>query len=97
MPLYEYECADHGHFELLRAMSESGAPAPCPSCQREARRVLSAPALHKTPYATRVAFERNERSRHEPKVLERTATTSGAPGQPKLKASHGRPWAIEHG
>ncbi len=98
MPLYEYECREHGDFELVRAMSESSAPAPCPWCQRESPRMLSAPALHKVSHATRVALDRNERSRHEPKILKRVAAAnSAAPERPKLKSSHGRPWALEHG
>lgn len=32
MPLYEFRCAEHGHFELFRRMAESGEPAPCPQC-----------------------------------------------------------------
>jgi len=33
MPVYEFTCHDcHTTFELARPMSESAAPASCPSC-----------------------------------------------------------------
>jgi putative FmdB family regulatory protein len=42
MPIYEYSCSKCGlKFELLRAMSQSGERAPCPSCGGRAQRVLS--------------------------------------------------------
>lgn len=34
MPLYQYNCVDHGPFEAFRSMSVADLPAPCPTCQR---------------------------------------------------------------
>lgn len=42
MPYYEFFCDDcRDVFEERRKMSESDDPAPCPTCGREARRVIS--------------------------------------------------------
>lgn len=41
MPLYEYECKEHGKFENLRPMSESELPDLCPTCSQESPRIMS--------------------------------------------------------
>jgi len=45
MPTYEYLCERHGkrpvRFEVLRPMSESSLPAPCPECGLDSQRVMS--------------------------------------------------------
>jgi putative FmdB family regulatory protein len=42
MPLYEYRCRTcDDTFELRRSMSESNAPAPCPSGHIDSMRLLS--------------------------------------------------------
>ncbi|HEX4340384.1 MAG TPA: zinc ribbon domain-containing protein [Polyangiaceae bacterium] len=97
MPLYEYECARHGAFELSRKMSESSSDAPCPTCKRGARRILSLPSLAQVAGSERKARDRNERSRHEPRIVSKRAEPA-RDGPPKLVAasSCGRPWAIGH-
>ena len=41
MPLYEFFCEPcDGVFELLRSIRESSEPAPCPVCNRDAKRVM---------------------------------------------------------
>src|SRR5579875_895359 len=41
MPLYEFYCeACDGVFEVLRSMREASDPAPCPVCNRDARRMM---------------------------------------------------------
>jgi putative FmdB family regulatory protein len=43
MPLYEYYCDDcHGVFELLRPQREASDPQPCPECDADSRRIVSA-------------------------------------------------------
>ena len=44
MPLYEYECARCGRFELIRKFSDPPLEA-CPTCGGEIHKVLSAPAI----------------------------------------------------
>ena len=42
MPIYEYQCPDcDSKFELLRSLSQTDEGVSCPSCQHEARRILS--------------------------------------------------------
>lgn len=98
MPLYEYECVAHGVFELSRPMAEAALAAPCPECEAAAPRILSAPRLACLPAASMRAHDRNERSRHEPRRVERrarvTAESAGNPTKPM--AAFGRPWAIGH-
>lgn len=102
MPLYEYECRDHGLFELIRGIAESGEPAPCPDCTLPGARVLSAPHLSAMPRSQLLARDRNERSRHEPRVSNAADTSEprahgAAPKPPALRAYRGpRPWVIEH-
>ncbi len=98
MPTYEYECREHGVFEQLRPMQESRAATPCPTCASLAPRILSAPVLSQLSRHTRVALDRNERSRHEPTLVQRAAEPSrDAPRAPTFRAGGGRPWALEHG
>ena len=41
MPLYEYYCESCDKvFETLRRLGESGEPAPCPDCARDAERIM---------------------------------------------------------
>ncbi len=43
MPLYEYYCDDcHGVFELLRPQREASDEQPCPECDADSRRIVSA-------------------------------------------------------
>lgn len=69
MPLYDYECADCGHFREFNTMANSAMPLPCPACETESRRVLSAPFVPLLKRNTRIAHERNELSANEPKVV----------------------------
>jgi putative FmdB family regulatory protein len=95
MPLYEYECEDHGVFEDQRAVSDFDAAGVCPTCQGDSPRLLSAPALRLTRPSERIARDRNERSQHEPRVVTRGQGPS--PGGASLRASSGgHPWALGH-
>jgi putative FmdB family regulatory protein len=44
VPLYEYECAACGRFELIQKFSDAPLTA-CPTCGREVHKLLSAPAI----------------------------------------------------
>src|SRR5919198_5395001 len=99
MPLYEYECARHGVFELARPMAEASLGAPCPECEGLAPRILSVPRVACLPAWQAQAHARNERSRHEPRRSERPATNAASaahPARPASMAAGGRPWAIGH-
>jgi putative FmdB family regulatory protein len=99
MPIYEYRCPSCGLFSELVKMSEASAPAACPACQEMAPRVLSVPRLTTLSRAQRSAWERNEKSAHEPQRASRHTCSAGAGGcghnkprrtQPK------RPWMLGH-
>jgi putative FmdB family regulatory protein len=44
LPLYEYECPEHGRFELVRKFSDPPITK-CPQCGKPVQKVLSAPAI----------------------------------------------------
>jgi putative FmdB family regulatory protein len=91
MPVYPFVCGDCGPFELRRAVTEAAAPAACPGCRREGRRVWAPPGLVRTPAWKRDALGREERSAHEPEVV-------GRPQGRPLPHAHGRqapmPWML---
>lgn len=37
--IYEYECKEHGQFEVYKPMDEAGTPEVCPTCQAPAKRL----------------------------------------------------------
>ena len=42
MPNYEYECPEHGRFEVVQVpMSESELPKPCSKCGTMSKRIIS--------------------------------------------------------
>jgi putative FmdB family regulatory protein len=71
MPVYVYSCQACGSFELSRPMAETGKPAHCPNCLREARRVFTPPALARLARPVRQVLEKEEASAHEPAVATR--------------------------
>ena len=96
MPIYEFECDEHGNFDEQRPMSLAKESAPCPACGTAARCVLSVPRLAQLPASERRARDVNERSRHEPRLLQREKLASSEPAPRRVQATHGRPWAIGH-
>lgn len=110
MPLYDYECEDCGRFSGFNKMSDCNEPLPCPSCGAAGRRVLSAPNLACMSQDNRRAWERNERSAHEPMAKRKGCGCSGAhscgtgksqeaAAKPALQQSSklsSRPWMLGH-
>jgi putative FmdB family regulatory protein len=98
MPLYDYTCATCGGFREWRPLAVSADPAPCPSCAMPAPRAIAAPFFSRLSRGTRIAHERNEKSAHEPAVVQREALESGPYGRRRHGHNHGarRPWAIGH-
>jgi putative FmdB family regulatory protein len=45
MPLYTYQCRDHGEFSAWAQMASSDQPQPCPSCATPAERALARPMI----------------------------------------------------
>ncbi|MGY8690575.1 MAG: zinc ribbon domain-containing protein [Verrucomicrobiales bacterium] len=103
MPLYEYQCTNHGLFEDFVSLESRNEAVPCPDCGTLSSRVVSTPRLRTLSPLSRMASERNERSRHEPRVGG-PAPCKGhknakptADGRRMRQAYQGaRPWVIEH-
>jgi putative FmdB family regulatory protein len=56
MPLYTYDCAEHGVFKDWASMSESDQPHACPTCAAPSRRAMARPMLGKRGGAERPSF-----------------------------------------
>jgi putative FmdB family regulatory protein len=86
MPLYEFNCADCGVFDVWRSLAESGNPAFCPECEIPGRRIFSAPALLS-------GSLRLKRENPEPQLVQRDRE----PAAPRFQSHQGgRPWMISH-
>ncbi len=109
MPIYEYECVECGVFSGLQPMSRAAQPAACPGCGAASPRIISAPYVAGMPRAQRQAWERNERSAHEPQVHRKSAcgcrgahtckpATESASAAPLRAAArrNPRPWMLGH-
>ena len=104
MPLYEFNCAECGPFTELLRVSECDMPAACPMCGITASRVISVPRLAIMADNNRTAWERNEKSAHEPRLAnashrhDHAHDHKGKHHHPhKHKHAHnGRPWMLGH-
>ena len=108
MPLYEYECQKHGTFESIASIEACREPGACPTCEKPASRVLSAPHLRSMARSEVIARDRNEQSRHEPRLSKTPGSCSHSGpcnhGRGKARAKPGqlqaykgkRPWVMEH-
>lgn len=88
MPIYDYQCLQCGAFTALRKMSESDLAVACPSCGDASERMITAPQLAILGKAQRSAYERNEKSAHEPKIGRRSGC--GCSGAHTCSASAGK-------
>lgn len=99
MPIYEYDCVDCGQFSALNAIARCNEPFPCPSCREPSRRVVSAPNLSLMKSSNRRAWERNEKSAHQPKFRRSNCGCSGShtcrPDQSTSKTSIGAPTLVK--
>lgn len=97
MPLYEYQCAQHGVFEAMGDMTRSSEPSRCPDCEASAPRILSSVRGAQLERSQVVARDRNERAAHEPRIAS-SARKAPTGERPPIQRSHGqRPWVLEHG
>ena len=98
MPTYEFQCTEHGSFELTRPIAQMREPAACPDCGALGKRLLSAPNLATGSAVGRRAAAVNERSQHEPRIVQReTPRSNGEPSPRTVHSAHGGyPWAIGH-
>jgi len=95
MPIYAFECAACGPFDVVRRVGDAADPVACPGCARAARRVYTPPGLALMPRPLRRAREREEKSAHEPDVV---THKQGRPLPHRHDHGHGHPmpWVISH-
>ncbi|HEX8325269.1 MAG TPA: zinc ribbon domain-containing protein [Tepidisphaeraceae bacterium] len=110
MPLYEFNCSACGSFEVFRPVSRAAEGVQCPDCAAEATRVWYAPAVAAMSPLSRMAAERNEKSRHEPHMCKTgcgcgSRKKSPPPDPRQMEQLNGRtrhvstgsrPWVMEH-
>ena len=106
MPIYEYLCADCDvTFTAFKQISAFDQPAYCPTCAKQANKIISAPHLSTMRPERRFAFETNERSAHEPKVRHSCGAncqhhhhkSKQEAATPALKQQlNRRPWMLGH-
>jgi putative FmdB family regulatory protein len=91
MPIYAFDCASCGPFDVVRRVADAAAPVACPECGDQARRVYTPPGLALMPRPLLRAREREEKSAHEPDVVRAKA------GRP-LPHRHAPapPWVMSH-
>ena len=67
MPFYEYKCAEHGIFELLRPVDEHADGGNCPACKKLSPRIVRISARFlEMPKERKKAFEINEKAKEQP-------------------------------
>lgn len=69
MATYEYRCSGHREFTVSFPIGEAADEVACPFCGRASVRVLSAPALARTPHRLAAAIDRAARSAEAPDVV----------------------------
>lgn len=91
MPIYEYECQRCGHiFEVLQAV-KSGSPSGCVQCGGQVERILSAPSLNFSKFASRSAARHakqsvNQQARQEQARLVEHSARTGIPYEDLFEA-----------
>ncbi|MGI0489893.1 FmdB family zinc ribbon protein [Pantanalinema rosaneae CENA516] len=88
MPLYEFRCQTCGVFDQWRTMAECHQPATCPTCNQEAKRIISPPAVQLS------GSFRLRQEKSEPELVQRHVPEP-KPSQPRSHTG-GRPWMLGH-
>jgi putative FmdB family regulatory protein len=91
VPIYEFTCAACGSFDVTRRSVEATAPAACPRCGADARRIFTSPGLALLAKPVRGVLDREEKSAHEPDVV---ARKTGRPLPHRHEPS--APWVLSH-
>ena len=108
MPIYEYRCDACGPFSKINKMENALKETECPYCGIGAKRIISPPFVACMTAQNRKAWEKNEKSAHEPRIKRRSCSCSGAhtcnsgstevkkPQLQQSKRQHARPWMLGH-
>lgn len=75
MALYEYQCVQHGVFEIIRPVGTAPDSAICSVCSSEAKRIVSVPVHFRGSRELLAAIDHAEKSRYEPEVVTSLPTT----------------------
>ena len=102
MPIYSYHCPSHGEFDELKAIGNRDEQTVCPDCNTLSERYLTAPNLSVMSVSNRTAWERNEKSMHEPRRVQHSHACShthsecGSQNELKGAKKSSRPWMLGH-
>jgi putative FmdB family regulatory protein len=106
MPLYNYQCEQHGEFVELKTIDQRNESTVCPSCNQLAHRSITAPNLSIMSATNRKAWARNEKSAHEPRRVTHSHSCNHAHHkhddhasshtQYKTASAGTRPWMLGH-
>ena len=111
MPVYDFTFRDCGDFRELRTIGERNQPCACPTCKKEAKRMILAPGLALMNPGLRKAHGVNEKSSHEPRIRESHSCGSGCGSGTKIRKNNtketklgkfqsqkatARPWMLGH-
>ena len=108
MPIYEYQCEEHGNFTRQIEIAKRNDDCFCPACGTITKRVISAPSLSLMSDTNREAWSRNEKSAHEPmRKKKHVCSHSCNHGSHDKSSSNnqsgymqaqnkGRPWMLGH-
>jgi putative FmdB family regulatory protein len=69
MPVYAYRCGEDGAVDVVRPLGAAPPVLACPTCGRDARKMITAPRLALGDRARVAAIDRAEASRTEPAVV----------------------------
>ena len=72
MPVYEYECSEHGRFEIMQPIS-ADTVQPCPSCGRDSARKLSRIGLAGVHHTEKLDYNDPVRVYDRQKLMQDTA------------------------
>ncbi len=75
MTTYSYCCESCGGFDVRVPMGTATERTACPTCSEPSRRVYTAPMQPRTSAGVAALHRMEERSRHEPPVVDRVSGT----------------------
>ncbi len=71
MAIYEYECPDHGRFEILQR--DFSVTHPCPLCEQSSPKILSRIGQVKVIHTEQLPFNSWQRIENRQKILKDTS------------------------
>jgi putative FmdB family regulatory protein len=85
MPIYEYQCDQHGVSEITQPLGTAPKSVTCLVCGSEAKRVFSVASVRSgSRDALLAAMDHAEKSRHEPEVVTSLPSTGARKRTPVL-------------